>query len=228
MRSNRIAFLAAIAWASLAPAPCKAEPLLDSTHIGSSTPRSPEYHTFRFRGNNGSKCGWFLLTEAGVLFSIKADPGHETDQAMIGTLDLGAMKNFGRQNALGATGFWESGSDHNRAGVRIRYRRWLGGRTALDLSPGIVVDGNDTFVGPGLIGQAALNFGDLMSVVVEGEVDRYEYIPYYYVGTTIHEGAPQRLTDTTFRAGLRGGSYIGMGATLVAGVVMASIASSFN
>jgi hypothetical protein len=152
--------------------------------------------------SDAAACGWFFLTEAGVLFSIKADAGFESEQAVIGSIDLGGMKNIGRRWALGATGFWESGSDHNRGGVRIRYRRWLGGRTALDLSPGVVVAGNDTFDGPGLIGQAAFNAGDLMSVVVEGEVDRYLYIPYYYVGTTIREGAPQHRTDTTFRAGL--------------------------
>jgi hypothetical protein len=228
VRSHRLALLTAIAWASLAPAPCRAELPVDSTYIGSSAPRNPGYHTVSFRGNNGSKCGWFFLTEAGVLFSIKADAGHETEQAVIGSLDFGGMKNIGRRNALGATAFWESGSDHNRGGVRIRYRRWLGGRTSLDLSPGIVVDGNDTFVGPGLIGQAAFNAGDLMSVVVEGEVDRYEYIPYDYVGTTIRYGAPEVRSDTTFRAGLRAGSYIGLGATLVAGAVMAAIASSLH
>jgi hypothetical protein len=168
------------------------------------------------------------LTEAGVLYSIKADTGHEKDQALIGTLDFGGMKNIGRRNALGATAFWESGSDHNRGGIRIRYRRWLGGRTSLDLSPAIVVDGNDTFIGPGFIGQAAFNAGDLMSVVVEGETDRYEYTPYYYTGTTIRYGAPEVRSDTTLRVGLRGGSYIGMGATLVAAALMAAIASSFH
>ena len=227
MCRSRIALLAAIAWASLAPAKCMAEPLLDSTHIGSATPQSSDYHSFRFRGNNVSKCRWFLLTEAGVLFSIKADPGQETEQTMIGTLDLGAMKNIGRRSALGATAFMESGSNHDRVGVRIRYRRWLGDRTALDLSPGIVMDGDPAFAGPGLIGQAAFNLGDLMSVVVEGEVDRYVYVPYHYIGTNLQVEAPRRRTATTFRAGIRGGSYVGVGATLVAAVLMASVGSSF-
>ena len=227
-RTHCLAFLAAIAWASLTHAPCRAGSPVDSPHIGSSAPRNPEYHTFCFRGCDGSRCGWFSLTEAGVLFSIKADPGFETEQTMIGSLDLGAMKNIGRRSALGATGFWESGSNHNRGGVRIRYRRWLGGRTSLDLSPGFVVAGDNTFAGPGLIGQAAFNAGDLMSVVVEGEVDRNRYVPYYYVGGRLYERAPQQRTDTTFRAGLRGGSYVGTGAVLVAGILMASLAASFH
>ena len=91
------------------------------------------------------------------------------------------------------------------------------------------MNGNDNFEGPGFIGQAAINAGDLMSVVVEGEVDRYLWTPYTYDPSTGYRPGPTELkSDTTFRVGLRGGSYVGAGAAVAAGVILGAVASSLD
>ena len=45
------------------------------------------------------------------------------------------MKNVGEKTAWGASVFGESESEQGRVGLRARYRRWLGPRTSVELSP---------------------------------------------------------------------------------------------
>jgi hypothetical protein len=190
-----------------------------------SVQSGPRYHSFAFRGGDKSHCASFMLTEAGILIPLKADAGTAGDQKLYGSIDLGWMKNVGQRSAVGVSGFWESGSDHNRGGVRLRYRRWLDDHLSLELSPGIVTGGNDTYNPPGFIGQVAINAGDLMSVVLEGEVDQYASNGS---SSSAFPGATQYRSDTTFRLGLRGGSYVGVGVSLLAGIGLAAIAASFG
>lgn len=188
--------------------------------------RQGDYRSFSFRGGDKSRCGSFLLTETAVWVALA---GHESEQNLFGSGDLGAMANVGRHSAVGASAFWESGSNFNRGGVRLRYRRWLGPRTSIELSPGVVFDGNDTYDAPGFVGQVGLNAGDFISLVLEAEHDRYIVTPYTYDYTVGYVPGPaQHTSGTTLRLGLRGGSYVGVGAGLLAGIGIAAIASSFN
>lgn len=184
-----------------------------------------KYRSLAFRGGDRSHCSSFLLTEAGLFVPIT---GQALGQNLFGSVDVGAMKNVGRRAAVGASAFWESGSDHNRGGVRLRYRRWLEDRLSLEFSPGIVVAGNDTYDAPGFIGQAALNVGDLMSVVVEGEHERYALTPLYWNGSSTVSGPTIHTSNTTLRVGLRAGSYLGAGSMLLAGIGIAALAASFG
>lgn len=190
---------------------------------------TPRYRSLAFRGGDRSHCSSFLLTEAGVFVPITKPPGvGSRDQNLFGSVDLGWMKNVGSRSGIGASAFWESGSDHNRGGVRVRYRRWLGGRFSVELSPGIVLKGNDTYDAPGVIGQASLNAGDLMSLVIEGEYERYRWQYWYWNGSTTVPGPLQQSSDTSLRVGLRAGSYLGAGSMVLAGIALAALAASFQ
>jgi len=186
---------------------------------------SRTYRSLAFRGGDRSHCSSFLLTEVGLFVPLT---GEAPDQNLFGSVDLGAMKNVGRHAAVGASAFWESGSDHNRGGVRLRCRRWLGDRLSLEFSPGVVLAGNDTYDAPGFIGQAGLNVGDVISVVVEGEHERYALTPWYWNGSSTVPGPTSRASNTTLRAGLRGGSYLGAGSMFLAGIAIVALASAFS
>ena len=180
-----------------------------------------KYRSFAFQGGDRTVCASFLLTEVGVLYRL----GGGGDATALG--DIGWMKNVGEKSAWGASVFGESESDRGRAGLRARYRRWLGPRTSVELSPGVVLLGNDEFVGPGLIGLAALNLGDVISVVGEGEIDRVRVADSgALAGERTRYG-----TDHSFRVGVRGGSFVSVGVTMGLAVIvlvfLASIHSNY-
>jgi hypothetical protein len=189
------------------------------------------YHSVCFRGRDRSRCGSFLITEAGVLSVLRGDLGDRREQKMLGFLEYGAMVNIGPSSAVGVTALGESGTNHNRVGFRARYRRWLGHGFSIDLAPGVIIwDFEDRFTrykSPGLIGMVALDAGGLLGIMVEGEVARIEWNQGVYDGTS-YSVQPQHLTDFTLRAGVRGGSYVGVGATLLSAIALAALAASFD
>lgn len=186
---------------------------------------SRTYRSLAFRGGDRSHCASFLVTEAGVFVPLS---GAAPDQNLFGSVDVGWMGNVGRRSAVGTSAFWESGTYHNRGGVRLRYRRWLKSRLSLELSPGVVLAGNDTYDPPGYIGQAALNVGDLMSVVVEGEHERFNSPYWYWNGSSTVPSPAQHASNTTLRVGLRAGSYLGAGSMFLAGIALVAVAAAFS
>lgn len=186
---------------------------------------APKYRSLAFRGGDRTHCASFMLTEAGVFVPLS---GAAADQDLFGSVDFGWMKNTGSRSAWGSSAFWESGSDHNRGGVRLRYRRWIDDRVSVELAPGIVFAGNDTYNAPGFIGQVSLNAGDLMSFVVEGEHERYRYQYWYWNGSNTVSTPVQSTSNTTFRAGVRAGSYLGAGSMVVAGALLVAVAAAFS
>ncbi|MGE5178564.1 MAG: hypothetical protein ACM3PF_05655 [Bacteroidota bacterium] len=174
----------------------------------------PRYRPVRFRGGDRSRCDWYFLTELGILYQFEPDVGRGRGLKSIGVVDLGMMKNVSRRSAVGVSGFSETGADYDHQGLRLRYRRWLAGPLCAELSPGIVLNGDNSFDAPGFIGQATINAGDLVSLVAEGEVARYSYEA---TGST-----PQRhSTKTRFRVGVRGGSYVTVVTTAVGFIAFA-------
>lgn len=205
-----LALLAGLAALLASSAPCRAgAPISDD--LG--------YRSLSFRGGDRSACGSFLLTETGVLFPLD-DAGPARERKTLVFFDGGWMKNVAARSALGASVFWEGGDDYSRGGLRLRYRRWLGSRTSLELSPGIVLGGNDEYDPPGFIGQAAFNAADVVSVVVEGEAARYRYLEDSG-GSRL---SATRLDETTFRAGLRVGSHPGLAGILLMSVLVGVLA----
>lgn len=176
-------------------------------------PAAPGYRSLRFRGGDRTRCASFLITELSVLHPVTDDVGRGAEQSTLYSGDVGWMKNVGSRSALGASAFWETGSSLNRGGARLRYRRWLGHQTSLEFSPGVVVTGDGPFQGPGFVGQAAFNAGDLVSLVVEGEVGRFSWPDSW--------NRPAReVTGSSLRVGIRGGSFVGAAAGVILGMVV--------
>ncbi len=204
---------------------------VDVREIGHLPAQRHTYHSLCFRGRDRSRCGSFLITEAGVLSVLKADAGRGRDQKMLGFLEYGAMINVGARSAVGVTALGESGTNHNRVGFRGRYRRWLGHGFSLDLAPGIIIwDFGDRFTqyeSPGVIGMVALDAGGLLGIMVEGEVARLKWDQGVFDGTG-YSVQPQHLTDFTWRVGVRGGSYVGVGATVLSAIALAALAATWH
>jgi hypothetical protein len=195
-----VALLLIALWPATALA--EAEPPADSTRMC-------------FRARDRSRCGSFLITEAGLLGVLRSDVAR---RQWLGFVELGAMKNVGPRSAAGLTVLYMSGSDHSRVGFRGRYRRWLGNGFSLDLAPGILIpDGDNQFPrykSPGVVGMVGLDAGGLVGIMVEGEVARIEANERVFDGTG-YTWRIQRQTDLTLRAGVRGGSHIGAGSILL-------------
>lgn len=183
-------------------------------------PVTPKHHSFCFRGGDKTCCTSFLIFETGTFVPLKAE---RAERGLYYSADLGAMVNVGRASAVGASAFWESGSDRNRSGLRLRYRHWVGFRTSFELAPGIAVGGDDEFDGPGFIAQAAFNIGDLMSFVLETEPDGHVYSVWN--GTSYES---RRRSEMTFRAGVRGGSYVAAGTTIVVAAAFLVLVATLN
>jgi hypothetical protein len=83
--------------------------------------------------------------------------------------DLGFMANRGTW-AWGATAVASADEDGSRWGLRPRYRRWLGNKTALDVGAGILLGGgtnNALQDYPGFTGLVALSHGQWLGVSLE-------------------------------------------------------------
>ena len=137
------------------------------------------------------------------------------------------MKNVGEKSAWGASVFGESESEQGRVGcghdIVAGWGAGLGGAVA----------GNRPARQRGvrrsrLIGQVALNLGDVISVVGEGEIDRVRVADSgALAGERTRYG-----TDHSFRVGVRGGSFVSVGVTMGLAVIvlvfLASIHSNYQ
>jgi hypothetical protein len=91
-----------------------------------------------FRGAPADRCRLFALTEAGVYLPLS---GRGPAPVLV-TYSLGFMANAGAREAVGLAGFasWEQ---EIRAGVAVRYRRWLGRRHSFDFAVGVHLAGSE-------------------------------------------------------------------------------------
>jgi len=83
------------------------------------------------------------------------------------------MRNRSTSDAVGGSVFLSTNDHAMRSGVRARYRRWTGGGTAVDLSPGLIVFQSDedletsTKLGAAL--QAGVSFHDWIGLTTQVE-----------------------------------------------------------
>jgi hypothetical protein len=177
---------------SMIPAPVGAEPTSDT---------SPS-HALSWRGHPYPECRFFLVSEVGMSHALGNTPTRGGSGVI--AADLGLMKNISERAAVGGTVHARLGEDYARAGVRARYRRWLGRSTSLDLSPGIIVVEKDDYsydyVPPGFVAGAAWNLRDLFALSLEAEYSRYSLVEY--VGSEIHRSHP---SEVIWRVGWRTG-----------------------
>jgi hypothetical protein len=168
-----------------------------------------------WRGKPLPECRTFLVTELGVYARLDEDPTQAADNPVYFTLDLGLVKNVSPTTGIGLTAYGGAGDSHARVGARVRYRRWLSRDLSLDLAPGVIVygseDGGYTHRAPGFVLGATWNWRDWVALGLEVEHNRYEIVGY----TPGEFAAPQRVSDTTWRAGGKLGSAPGVLGTAV-------------
>lgn len=184
----------------------------------------PQAHALCWRGRPAPECRSFLITETGVLMRIDEYPYQQGTSRACVAFDLGWMKNVSRTSAIGLTGYALSGGPSTRYGARARYRHWQSRSTSVDLTAGILLQGEDNLIDydpPGFVAGAALNSGDLISLTVEAE-----YAKYQDFGSG--GGPVQALgrSDMTWRAGAKLGSGLGLvGGLALVGLTILIVAS---
>ena len=192
----------------------------EMTHAETAPTSEKRTDALCWRGHPYPECRSFLVTEVGISYPWGNTPTYDGGAVIAG--DLGWMKNISERAAVGGTAHARLGEDYARAGVRARYRRWLGRSTSVDLSPGIIVLNKDEtyntdYLPPGFVGGAALNLGDLFALSLEAEYGRYSVREY--TATEIHRS---RSSQVTWRLGWKAGSLpgsIGMVAFIAGGII---------
>lgn len=185
--------------------------------------RGPKALTWR--GHPYPETKSFLITELGVMYRLDRYPYQLSTSRLAVTFDLGWMKNLGTRHALGFSGYAMPADQTTRLGIRGRYRRWLSRSTSIDVSPGIILGGEDSAIEydpPGFVLGGTLNAGDLIAVMVDAELARNwtfaEQDPPFTTRVT--------KTDVTWRAGAKLGSGLGLvGSVAIVGLVIAVLVS---
>jgi hypothetical protein len=202
-----IASIAAVVTACLgAPAVCHAG---EADPTNASSEHKPG-HALCWRGK--PECGSFIITEMGFLYTIDDYPFAGGGSRLALTFDAGWMKNLSARHAVGFTGYAAVSDDVTRLGIRPRYRRWLSRTSSVEVSPGILLSGEDTAIDydpPGFIVGATVNHRDLIALTLETEYSRYRVYVYGEPPVTSY----QHTSDWTVRGGAKLGSALGVAGT---------------
>jgi hypothetical protein len=161
-----------------------------------------------------------MITEFGVLARIDDYPYLGGGSRTAVSFDLGWMKNISEKGAIGFSGYALVSDPTTRLGIRARYRRWLSRSTSIDISPGVLLGGEDSAIEydpPGFVLGTTLNAGDLVALTVDAE--------YAKNLDLVHDTPPlqwEKRTDVAWRAGAKLGSGLGLlGAAGLFGLVLA-------
>ena len=173
-----------------------------------------------WRGRPLAETRSFMITEFGVLERIDDYPYLGGDSRIAISFDLGWMKNISERGAVGFSGYALVSDPTTRMGIRGRYRRWLSRKTSIDISPGVLLSGEDSGIEydpPGFVLGATLNAGDLVALTVDAEYARNLDL--------VHDTPPlqwEKRTDVAWRAGAKLGSGLGLlGTAGLFGLVLA-------
>jgi hypothetical protein len=172
-----------------------------------------------WRGRPPAETRSFMVTEFGVLARIDDYPYIGGDSRIAVSFDLGWMKNISERGAVGFSGYALVSDPTTRMGIRARYRRWLSRKTSIDISPGVLLGGEDSGIEydpPGFVLGATLNAGDLVALTVDAEYARNLDL--------VHDTPPlqwEKRTDVAWRVGAKLGSGLGLlGAAGLFGVIL--------
>jgi hypothetical protein len=177
---------------------------------------------FSWRGHPLPKCSSFLISEFGVHYLLNPGPLGEREQLYFVTEDLGYMRNLNERSAVGGLIHLGANSDRAALGPAIRYRRWLSGTMAADLSVGADVIGlfNDenryALDAPAPWVEAGVSAGDLLSLTVRGE---------HWKGLDRNPLTGSQ-SKTTWHMGAKLGSYLGPLGTLGTVVLLVALLST--
>ncbi|UCF39852.1 MAG: hypothetical protein JSW43_08900 [Gemmatimonadota bacterium] len=178
--------------------------------------------------------GVSILYEAtiGTRLNRQPDPGVE-DTRWFASWDLGLMAQRGDW-AWGATLLAHADEDGTRWGIRPRYRRWLGGKTTLDLGAGVLLGGGTNYgvqSYPGFTGLVALSHGRWLGVSLELHAIRTAQALSHYYDPVLGEryDAAASGVDWGVYLGFRlngVGALVASAAELVLGMAAAAALSS--
>ena len=176
-----------------------------------------------WRGRPLAETKSFLITESALLYRLDDNPYQSGDSPYALSFDLGWMKNVSARDAVGFSGY-ALASDPTRLGIRARYRRWLSRSTSVDISPGVLLGGEDNNIEydpPGFVLGATWNAGDLIAFTVDAEYAKNRDL--------VHDTLPlvwKDRTDIAWRGGAKLGSGLGvLAAAGLFGLVLAIAAS---
>src|SRR5258705_3285878 len=113
---------------------------------------------YRYRPAPKSLCEGFLITESALLWHAATVQGYgSNEEQKYQGVDYGYARNVSPRGSVGGSLFLEADGARTHAGMRLRMFRWLSPDAALDLSPGIILVGNEeensSFVFPGFSGR---------------------------------------------------------------------------
>jgi hypothetical protein len=174
---------------------------------GSPGERPRRIPAVTWRGRPLAETRSFMITEFGVVARIDDYPYSSGDSRIGISFDLGWMKNISAKRAVGFSGYALVADPTTRLGIRARYRRWLSRKTSIDVSPGVLLGGEDSGIEydpPGFVLGATLNSG-LVALTVDAE--------YAKNLDLVHDTLPlqwEKRTDVAWRAGAKFGSGLGI------------------
>ncbi len=182
---------------------------------------------FSLRGKPLPECSSFLITEFGLYYLVNRNGSLSERRDTFATFDLGYMRNIDRANAAGVV--LHLGGDNRRTGLGagVRYRRWLGRRTSLNVTLGGDIVGVSDESGTGDLagfsawGEVGLTVDDMASLVLRAQ-DWNARRMDYRVFPAQDEGS-----DMTSHLGLKVGGPGGIFATAVLIVAGVAAVSSF-
>lgn len=167
----------------------------------------------------------FMITEASGLGRL--DRARQDARGFTFSFDLGGAVNVSDHDAVGGTVFFGLGDGFGDLGVRARYRRWLGTRSSVDISPGLIFfheePGEADGKGIGVVGQVAFTAARWFSVAAQVySVDRSDVRHYFWRGGSYLE---EGFRDTGVLFGFKLGGTPGIAAG-AAGSIAAFVASA--
>ena len=169
-----------------------------------------------FRGRPLPECKAFWVLESAWNFRQSGTSIREGKKEFLFTADIGYMKNITAKSGIGLTAHMGADDDAGQFGLRARYRLWFDRDVYLDISPGILIAGEDNHSHPkfpGFVGTAALGFGDWVALVFQYQMIRFEDLSYID-DAWIDHSVPQGTQKTSY-IGVRFGSYLAIALPVV-------------
>ena len=123
----------------------------------------PAFAQSCFRGHPKPRCSGFTVLEFTGAMRLNDKSGPTDQNAGFFYWSGGYLQNVGPASAVGAAFKLTADSDGHRYGPTLRYRRWLGPGSSIDVAPGLYVGGKDNFVTlrfPSPTLDVAFNYGD--------------------------------------------------------------------
>ena len=143
----------------------------DSIKAESSDSTGVYCHCFLARPK--PRCSSFWIIESSLLFRQSGHNVREGKEKFLITGNLGYMANLDTTNTIGGSIFVSGDDDSGKFGLCFRYRKWLGRRMSLDVSPGIILLSSDNYLDskpPGFIMTVSLGKPNWFLATVHWEV----------------------------------------------------------